>query len=169
MTEPELVSEGGLSEKKLLSFYDRLRARATKAARERGGRAGGGAAEALLLIPDIFFLLARLTLDADVPREKRRLIGGALLYFLLPVDLFPEVFTGPAGFLDDLVIACAVLGAAFSRDLEAQAERYWSGSRKLGSVLGDVFRTSDALLGADLNGRVNRFLERRGVTGPEAG
>lgn len=164
---PEVVSEPedalAAPPARLLSFYDRLRDRATTAARKRGGKTGGATAEALLVIPDIFILLARLSLDREVPKESRRLIGGALLYFLLPVDLFPEVFTGPTGYLDDLVIACAVLGAAFSRNLEDRTELYWSGSRKLGSVLGDVFRTSDALLGADLNGRVQRFLERRGI------
>lgn len=150
--------------KRLLSFYDRLRDRLTTAAHDRGGRAGGSTAEALLVVPDIFILLARLSLDREVPKENRRLIGGALLYFLLPLDLFPEVFAGPTGFLDDLVIACAVLGAAFSRGLEPYAEHYWSGSRKLASVLGDVFRTSDALLGADLSGRVQQFLARRGLS-----
>jgi uncharacterized membrane protein YkvA (DUF1232 family) len=161
---PEIVAESeGAPPARLLSFYDRLRDKATTAARRRGGKAGGATAEALLLIPDIFILLARLSLDSEVPKESRRLIGGALLYFILPVDLFPEVFAGPTGFLDDLVIACAVLGAAFSRDLESRTEHYWSGSRKLGSVLGDVSRTADALLGADLNGRVKQFLARRGI------
>ena len=165
-TDPELISEPEVAlapPGRLLSFYDRLRDRVTVAARQRGGKAGGSAAEALLIIPDVFILLARLSLDRDVPKESRRLIGGALLYFLLPLDLFPEVFTGPTGYLDDLVIACAALGAAFSRGLESRAERYWSGSRKLGSVLGDVFRTSDAILGADLNERVQQFLARRGI------
>lgn len=161
---PEVLPAEAPEPKRLLSFYDRLRGRVTAAANERGGRAGGSTAEALLVIPDIFILLVRLSLDSEVPRERRRLIGGALLYFLLPLDLFPEVFAGPVGYLDDLVIACAVLGAAFSRDLEGYAGHYWSGSRKLATVLGDVFRTSDAILGADLNGRVQQFLARRGIT-----
>lgn len=146
----------------LLSFYDRLRRRITTAA-ERGGELGGSATEALLVVPDIFILLTRLALDREVPSSSRRLIGGALLYFVLPIDLFPEAFTGPAGFADDLVIACAVLGAAFGRDLESYAERHWSGSERFAGVLADIARTADSLLGADLYARVRRYLAHRGV------
>lgn len=153
-----------LEQSRLLSFYDRLRARVADTVRKRGGRVGDKSAEALLLVPDVFMMLARLAMDRSVPAESRRLIGGGLLYFILPLDLFPEAFTGPVGYLDDLVIACAILGAAFSKDLEAQASRYWSGSRELGSVLRDVSRAADGLLGADVSARVQRLLARRGVS-----
>lgn len=147
----------------LLSFYDRLRRRIATAAGDRGGELGGSATEALLTVPDIFILLARLTLDREVPSSSRRLIGGALLYFVLPIDLFPEAFAGPVGYVDDLVIACAVLGEAFGKNLESFAERHWSGSERFARVLGDVARTADTLLGADLYARVRRYLARRGV------
>ncbi len=152
-----------LEERRLLGFYDRLRRRIAGSAGDRGGKVAGTAAEALLVVPDVFILMARLALDREVPQSSRRLIGGALLYFVLPVDLFPEAFTGPAGYLDDLVIACAVLGEAFGRDLEGFAARHWSGSRRFAEVLGDVGRTADSLLGADLYSRVRRYLSRRGV------
>ena len=161
----ELAARGEeLGSARLLSFYDRLRARVSSAAAGRGGALAEGASEALLLVPDVFILLARLALDRQVPSSSRRLIGGSLLYFLMPIDLLPEAFIGPAGYLDDLVIACAVLGEAFGRDLESHAERHWSGSRRLADVLRDVSRTADSLLGGDLYGRVRRFLERRGIS-----
>lgn len=148
---------------RLLGFYDRLRGRVRSATAGRGGRLGESAADMLLVVPDVFILLARLALDRDVPASSRRLIGGALVYFLVPLDLFPEAFAGPAGYLDDLVIACAVLGEAFGRDLESYAERHWSGSERLAKVLADVGRAADTLLGVDLYANVRRFLARRGV------
>lgn len=160
---PETAAEGPAPPARLLGFYDRLRARVHDGIARRGGRAGGTAADALLLAPDLFMLLARLSLDRSVPAASRSLIGGALLYFLLPTDLFPEAFVGIGGYADDLLIACAVLAEAFGRDLESWTAQHWSGSRRLETVIGDVARSAETLLGADLSTRVDRFLRRRGV------
>src|SRR5687768_7613809 len=75
----------------LLSFYDRLREKIVHAVEKRGGKLGEGTVRALLLVPDVFMLLVRLSLDRDVPGSARALIGGTLAYFVLPIDLFPEV------------------------------------------------------------------------------
>src|SRR5262249_30284845 len=103
---------------RLLSFYDRLRGRIVRAIDRRGGRLGRGAADALLLVPDMFMLLVRLALDPEVPKATRGLIGGALAYFILPFDLLPEGLLGGVGYLDDLVLAAAVLTHALSPALE---------------------------------------------------
>ena len=82
--EDDLPSTG------LLSFYDRLRERVVVAVERRGGRLGSGAAEVLLLAPDVFMLLARLSLDREVPKTARALVASTLAYFILPVDMLPE-------------------------------------------------------------------------------
>ena len=151
----------------LLSFYDRLRDRITTAL-ARGGRAGTMAADTLLLVPDVFMLVVRLTLDRDVPKDTRRLLGGALLYFLVPIDLLPEAFTGVAGYADDLVLAAAVLSHAFGPELAARSARHWSGRGEVAQVLRDVVRSAESLLGANLWRRVQETLGRRGVKVPDA-
>ena len=99
----------------LLSFYDRLRERVIEAVETRGGRMAEGTLRALLLVPDVFILLVRLALDREVPASARMLIGGALAYFVLPMDLLPEALVGAGGFVDDLVIATAVLAHLWAR------------------------------------------------------
>lgn len=148
---------------RLLSFYDRLRERMLRYVERRGGRLGERGAKALLLVPDVFMLLVRLVLDPQVPHGSRALIGGALTYFLLPFDLLPEAVLGAAGFVDDLVLAVAVLASAFGRDLEPYARRHWSGSQDLREVLGEVTGVARGLLGETLFERVRRLLARRGV------
>ena len=37
-------------------------------------------------------------------RHPRLLIAGIVAYVILPVDLVPEAFFGPVGYLDDLII-----------------------------------------------------------------
>jgi uncharacterized membrane protein YkvA (DUF1232 family) len=149
-----------------LRFYDRLRGRIAEALEKRGGRFGRGAAEALLVVPDVFMLLVRLALDPRVPAATRGLIGGSLAYFLLPFDLLPEAFVGAFGFMDDLVLAAAVLTKALGPELEPLARRYWSGREELREVLGDVVGAAQSLLGENLHGRLQRVLSRRGVSLP---
>lgn len=149
---------------RLLSFYDRLRGRIVRAIEKRGGRLARGAADVLLLVPDVFMLLVRLALDPQVPAPTRSLIGGALAYFLLPFDLLPEALVGGLGFADDLVLAAAVLTQALGPELEPRAQLYWSGRRELRRVLQDVVGTAQSLLGENLVGRLERLLARRGVS-----
>jgi uncharacterized membrane protein YkvA (DUF1232 family) len=151
----------------LLSFYDRLRERMVEGVEKRGGRFAEGTVRALLLVPDVFILLARLALDKEVPSQARMLIGGALAYFVLPIDLLPEAFLGIGGFVDDLVLATAVLAQAFSGELEPYARKHWSGSEDLRVVIRDVTYTAENLLGAKLYGRLKAVLERRGIRLPE--
>lgn len=151
------------SEARWLAFYDRLRRRVEGGLERHGGRLGAQAAQLLLLAPDVFILLVRLTLDRRTPRDTRRLLGGALLYFVVPIDLLPEAFTGVAGYVDDLVLAALVLGEALDPRLEALAERHWSGRGTVRRVLSDVAANARMLLGTDLLARLQRLLERRGV------
>jgi uncharacterized membrane protein YkvA (DUF1232 family) len=151
----------------LLSFYDRLREKILHAIEKREGKRGGklteGAVRALLLVPDVFILLARLALDKNVPGSTRAMIGGALAYFVLPVDLLPEALLGGAGFLDDLVLATAVLSQAFGGDLEPYARKHWSGSEDLRVVIRDISETAQSLLGQNLYDRLRRLMSRRGI------
>ena len=148
---------------RLLSYYDRMRSQVLDAAGKRSKKMGKPVAEALLLVPDVFVLLVRLMLDKEVPADARALIGGALAYFVLPLDLFPEAAVGGVGFLDDLVLASAVLSQALGGELEPYAKKYWNGEQELRQVLHDVSQSAGALLGRDLYGRLRRALAKRGV------
>lgn len=163
--ELDAVPEG-LPSTGLLSFYDGLRRRIVRAA-ERG-HLPRPATETLLVAPDVLVLLARLMLDRDVPASSRSLIGGALAYFLLPVDMLPEALLGVGGYVDDVVLASLVLAHAFGDDLEHIAERHWSGPRALRRVVGDIARTGELLLGERMWSRLRRVLARRGVVVPAA-
>jgi len=165
--DDEALTGGELASTGLLGFYDRLRERVVATVERRGGRLGGRIGSYLLLVPDIFMLLARLTLDREVPRATRRLLGGALLYFVVPFDLLPEALAGVAGYVDDLVLASAVLTEALRPELHERARRHWSGDEDVFVVLSDVVLSARALLGGGLYERVRASLERRGVRVPD--
>lgn len=147
----------------LLSFYDRLREAVLATVDRRGGRMGAAVVRALLLAPDLFMLLARLTLDKGVPSSSRALVGGALAYFILPLDLLPEALVGVGGYVDDVVLAAAVLSHVFSDELEPYVRRHWSGPEDLRVVLRDIAGAGRSLLGENLYDRLKALLAKRGV------
>ncbi|HEX6863564.1 MAG TPA: DUF1232 domain-containing protein [Thermoanaerobaculia bacterium] len=162
-SERAFESEDVPSSKRLLSFYDRLRDKILHAVEKRGGKLSEGAVKALLLVPDVFILLVRLMLDKSVPGSTRAMIGGALAYFILPADLLPEMILGGAGFLDDLILATAVLSQAFGGELEPYARRHWSGPEDLRVVLRDLSQTAQSLLGQNLYDRLRKLMGKRGI------
>jgi uncharacterized membrane protein YkvA (DUF1232 family) len=153
-------------EARLLRFYDRLRERVSLRLK---GRVGDKATGALLLAPDLFILLVRLFMDPRVPGASRSLVGGALAYFLLPADLLPEVFLGVGGFLDDVVLAAAVVSHVFSGDLRPFVEQHWSGPSRAQTAIEDAVRAGEALLPSRLYDRLARVLARHGVDLGRAG
>lgn len=147
-----------------LPFYDRLRSRLhARVAGRRGGRVRREAAEALLLVPDVFMLLVRLVLDPETPASARGVLGGALAYFLLPADLLPEALLGVGGYSEDLVMAVVAISYALSEELEPRARLYWSGSDDLRTTLRDVIGAAQALLGDRVFTRLQAALARRGL------
>jgi uncharacterized membrane protein YkvA (DUF1232 family) len=162
--EAALASGGEeLQHHDLLSFYDRLRSRVLDTVERRAGRLPEDVVIALLLAPDIFILLVRLVLDKEVPRRARILIGGALAYFISPIDLLPELILGPIGYLDDLVLAVAVVSQVFTGDLEPYARKHWTGKQDLQEVLHDVSSAARSLLGPAVHDRLKRLLSRHGI------
>ncbi|HEX5759266.1 MAG TPA: YkvA family protein [Thermoanaerobaculia bacterium] len=155
--------QGELRSTGLLAFYDRLRGKVVQTAETKAGKLPSKAVKALLLVPDVFMLLVRLAMDKEVPGPTRALIGGAIAYFILPTDLLPEALIGGAGYLEDLVLAAAVLSQAFGGELETYTRRHWSGSEELRTVLRDLTTTANSLLGENIYARLKKLLGRRGI------
>ncbi len=148
----------GAEEERLLGFYDRLRRRILRTVEKRGGKLSANGVRVLLLVPDIFLLLVRLVMDRDVPAGTRALIGSVLAYFILPIDLLPEAILGGAGFLDDIVLATAVVTQAFGGELEPYARKHWSGPDDLRVVLREVSESAQGILGGRLHAQVQRMM-----------
>ena len=70
--------------------------------RRSDARAVGG------FVPDCLLLVRRLLSDPRVPRRRKLLLWGLLLYLASPVDLVPD-FIPVAGQLDDAVIVALAL------------------------------------------------------------
>ncbi|UFJ41640.1 DUF1232 domain-containing protein [Brevibacillus humidisoli] len=137
-------------------FYDKLRRKIEQFVREKG--MSDKTAEYLLLAPDLFVLLSRLVLDKRVPFQAKAVAGAAVAYFLSPIDVIPEVLTGPLGFLDDVVLAVYALRRILVDVDRSIVYEHWNGQQDLLQTITRIIESADDLVGKKVLSKLERKL-----------
>lgn len=127
-------------------FYQALRARIAQWLEGKGK--GFRHAQLLLLAPDLFHLLTRLLLDRRIPVSEKAGLGAALAYFLSPIDLLPEAFLGPAGYVDDVALAAYALHRLINAGHGEVAKELWAGDGDLLEAIQQILQVADQALGS---------------------
>ncbi|MCU1633549.1 MAG: hypothetical protein JWM61_2201 [Micrococcaceae bacterium] len=83
--------------------------------------------DALRFGPDLLRLIRRLAADRALPRLNRIMLGGLVIYLILPIDLVPD-FLPVIGYADDVVMIAVVLRAVVRRTGPDALQRHWPGS-----------------------------------------
>jgi uncharacterized membrane protein YkvA (DUF1232 family) len=138
-------------------FYDRIRKSIHRYV-ERKGAAVEKTAQFLLLVPDVFILLWRLLNDARVNGKNKVLIGSSVVYFIFPLDILPEAFLGPMGFMDDLVFGVYVLNKILTDTTAEIVREHWSGQEDVLAMIQRVLNAADSLVGGNLVERIKRMV-----------
>lgn len=110
----------------------------------------------LLFIPNMVLLCARLLTDARVPGTERALLGGAIVYAIIPFDLIPDMIPF-VGQVDDAYLIALTLLRLLERTDPKVVREHWSGG-------GDVVElvSAAALLAAKfLPKKIRRVLTAR--------
>ena len=155
MSETQLPEE---SDQKQKDFYIKLRDKVTTWY-ENKTDTKPEYADYILLIPDFFYLLVKLSLDDRVPAMDKAKFAGVLAYIFSPIDFVPEAFFGPLGYLDDLVLACYVLNLYVNQKEEANravVSELWPGDQDLLSTIQSVLKKADKWIGS---GALNKLKE----------
>ena len=139
-------------------FYRKLRGRITRWAREQEHRSHRWA-DWLLLAPDLFHLLVRLTADPEVPIQQKGKLAAVIAYFISPIDLLPEMILGPTGFLDDICLAAYALNAIVNQVDEEIVLRHWAGEGDILAVVQNILTLADNMLGSGLFKRLKRVVK----------
>jgi uncharacterized membrane protein YkvA (DUF1232 family) len=137
-------------------FYDRIRGRIQGFVGSRGG-ALGKTADFLLLVPDVFILLWRLLGDSRVAGKDKILVGSAVAYFISPIDLIPEAFFGPIGYLDDLIFGVYVLNRLLTTVDVSVLREHWSGSADVLQTIRRVMNAADDLVSKEVLGKLKKM------------
>ncbi len=104
-------------------------------------------AEYILASPDLFMLMVRLSRDDRVSRTNRAKIGGAVVYFINPLDLVPELVLGPAGLVDDVALAAYVLYDLLETTDPSIVREHWEGSGDILDLIRQILTVADAMVG----------------------
>ena len=94
-------------------------------------------ADAVLMMPNIVRLVARLLKDPRVPRRAKIALGLAAVYVASPIDLIPEVIP-VIGWADDVLIIMFAIDSLIDRAGEELVEELWDGPGDLLSLVRDV-------------------------------
>jgi uncharacterized membrane protein YkvA (DUF1232 family) len=126
----------------------------------------GAYADHVLLVPDLFLLVARLMLDSRIEGRHKVYMGAALAYVISPIDLLTERRFGPIGYLDDLVVIVAALNVLVNEADRQVVLEHWSGKEDLLGTIQKVLAEADQLVGA---GRLEKILAGLGIRKPQPG
>lgn len=102
-------------------------------------------ADAVMLLPNLLKLLARVMRDPRVPRRTKLVVGAALGYLASPVDLVPEVIP-VAGLVDDLLIASLAINHLVTVAGEDILLEHWDGPRDLLDLVRSVLDLASDLV-----------------------
>ena len=110
----------------------------------------------LMFLPNLARLLGRLLKDVRVPTAEKALFVAAIVYFVMPVDLIPDIFPF-IGQVDDIYVIALTLLRLVNRTDETIVRQHWSGG-------GDIVALADSIAGIApmfLPKRVARVLSSR--------
>jgi len=155
-----IVEEGALtkvSAQRAFRFYDRIRMKIADYLRQKSGMLGK-AEGFLFLVPDVFILLWRLASDSRVNAKNKILLGTGIAYYLFPLDIMPEIFMGPIGFLDDLVFGVYILNKMLLDTDEEILREHWSGGEDVLGMIRRVLNSADTLVASDLLKQLKKLI-----------
>ena len=117
--------------------------------------------EFILLAPDMFYLLYNVARDPEVPAISKLKIGAAIVYFISPIDLIPEAFFGPIGYLDDITVAAFTLNQLVNDINPEIVRRHWAGSQDILMLLKTIIVNANNILGKGIFRKIKKLFGKR--------
>ena len=136
-------------DKEHLDFYQKLR-KDVKHWVSRNVDKDSKWSEYILIAPDIFHLLCKLSVEKNVPASKKIKLIGAIAYFISPIDLMPEGLIGPIGYLDDIALAAYVLNDLINEIDPQIIRKHWAGEKDILDLIKTILANADKMIGGKL-------------------
>ena len=130
-------------------FYQKLRADIKKWLEEKTASENTWT-EYIMLAPDLFHLLTKLSLDPDVPASKKVKIAGIIAYFISPIDLIPELLLGPVVYLDDIAATAYILNDIINEVDPKIIQRNWAGEKDILVLVKTIIANANNMIGSGL-------------------
>lgn len=153
----DFCSSEGFSPKEQ-DFYQKLRTRVREWEIEKGSNYKW--MEYIILAPDLFHLLVKLSLDKDVPSKQKAQLVIGITYFISPIDLIPDLIPG-VGLLDDIAVAAFVLNSLLNYIDPEVVKRNWAGEEDILKIVKQIIEKADDMLGKGLYLRLLRIFRSK--------
>lgn len=102
--------------------------------------------DALLVLPNIIKLVARLLRDPRVPRRSKVALGLAAAYVASPIDFIPAAILPIVGWVDDVILIMYAIDSLVQRAGPEIVEEHWDGPVDLLGLVRDVVGMSRTIL-----------------------
>lgn len=99
---------------------------------------------------DLFHLLCKLSVDKEVPSKKKIKLFAGIAYFISPIDLLPEAFLGPIGYLDDISVAAYILNDIINEVDPQIVRKHWAGEQDILDLIKTILANADKMIGGKL-------------------
>ena len=153
------MSEQDTQQDYQLDFYQQIRDSVRGWVKDKG--VDYKFADYLLAAPDLFHLLCKLAVDKEVPAGEKAKLAGAIAYFVSPVDLIPEAFAGPVGYIDDVAMAAFVLNSIINKTSPEIVQRHWAGDKNILDLVQQILQVADEMVGSGLWKKIVKGFETK--------
>lgn len=140
-----------------LQFYEKLRRQAKGWASQKTGNRVNKLSEYLFLLPDLFILICRVTIDKRVPLKHKLKLGGIIAYVMMPIDIIPD-FIPVIGYVDDLVLVVMGLNLLLNETDKKVLEDNWSGEGDVLDLLQRISAVAERFLDRNIMRRIRNFM-----------
>lgn len=147
------------SAKKNQDFYQQLRKRVVRWSETEEGKSYQWT-RWILMAPDLFHLLVKLTLDSRISVYDKAKLAAATAYFIAPLDFLPELILGPMGYADDIVIAATVLNQLVNSTPEEIIQEHWAGEGDVLKKVQAIIYMADEMIGSGLFKKIRKVIDR---------
>ena len=106
--------------------------------------------------PDLFHLLCKLTTDSEIPSNKKIKLVAGIAYFISPIDLLPEMFLGPVGYLDDIAVAAFILNDLINEVDPQIVRKHWAGEQDILILIKTILTNADKMIGSKMWQRIKK-------------
>ena len=110
----------------------------------------------VLAAPDLFHLLCKLTTDSEIPSNKKIKLVAGIAYFISPIDLLPEMFLGPVGYLDDIAVAAFILNDLINEVDPQIIRKHWAGEQDVLILIKTILTNADKMIGSKMWQRIKK-------------
>lgn len=140
-------------------YYRQFRERVKRFAAEKAPRWVQPLVPWILAAPDFFVLVVRLARDERVPSVAKVLAALTVAYFILPLDLIPDLLS-VVGVADDLALALFALDQIVDRIPAEVVEEHWPGEGRVLELIREGVRLFTKVLPAQTVAAIRRVLAK---------